>query len=494
MNGLSIQNEELAILAGIETCKLSGCTRDSDSSGCSSDEKPIHSEPIAIDGNRRASDSSVHSQKGTARSRKGSKPESTGVSVGSSGVGSLQKVPPQTAFKGYCPKGFGDRKSRAAQGRGFAKKQGGGGSFTWGKPGCEVNDQNNVLANVDDPHYDPFTDPDIVFDSLEVEPTFDEIAAELEQCIGEYFNNASCPEFLEQVEGLMLRSNRSRVLEQLIEASLEQKNEYRELSSTATKYFVNLQYFDTITVARAFSNLLDRLADLILDTPDAPEILGKFVARAHLDGCLPDVFMTEECRESNRLGQRCLDYTFALMKDPLSVETCWGTAIGGFTDTSILTEKIRELLKEFLSSGDRDEASKCLRDLDVPHFHHELVFEAILISMEAEDDQIINQMTWLLQYMYKEGVLSVDQMHGGFSRFYANVDDIVLDIPHVHSWLEKMVSRAGQRAIISKKIQLMCPNRSRKRFSSESDASSAVGRSRADFSGKKLLSFDEKEE
>lgn len=50
-------------------------------------------------------------------------------------------------------------------------------------------------------------------------------------------------------------------------------------------------------------------------------------------------------------------------------------------------------------------------------------------------------------------------MHGGFSRFYANVDDIMLDIPHVHHWLEKFVYRAAQRKLISKKIQLMCPNR-----------------------------------
>jgi hypothetical protein len=112
-----------------------------------------------------------------------------------------------------------------------------------------------------------------------------------------------------------------------------------------------------------------------------------------------------------------LDYSSALSKDHRSVETCWGTAIGGFTDTTVLTEKvahplkivpaidyikIRELLKEFLSSGDKDEASKCLRELDVPHFHHELVFEAIMIAMESEDENVINQMTWLLQYMFKE--------------------------------------------------------------------------------------------
>lgn len=33
------------------------------------------------------------------------------------------------------------------------------------------------------------------------------------------------------------------------------------------------------------------------------------------------------------------------------------------------------LLKEYLTSGDAMEAERCLRELEVPHFHHELVYE-----------------------------------------------------------------------------------------------------------------------
>ena len=34
-----------------------------------------------------------------------------------------------------------------------------------------------------------------------------------------------------------------------------------------------------------------------------------------------------------------------------------------------------ELLKEFVNSGDMNEARRCLLELEVPHFHHELVFQ-----------------------------------------------------------------------------------------------------------------------
>lgn len=33
------------------------------------------------------------------------------------------------------------------------------------------------------------------------------------------------------------------------------------------------------------------------------------------------------------------------------------------------------LLREYLLSGEVSEAEQCLRELEVPHFHHELVYE-----------------------------------------------------------------------------------------------------------------------
>ena len=87
--------------------------------------------------------------------------------------------------------------------------------------------------------------------------------------------------------------------------------------------------------------MLDRLPDLILDTPDAPEIIGKFIARADSDSCLPTDFLEKErYQATDALVRRSLDYCYALTKDPRSVQTCWGTAIGGFTDTSTLSEKV----------------------------------------------------------------------------------------------------------------------------------------------------------
>lgn len=47
----------------------------------------------------------------------------------------------------------------------------------------------------------------------------------------------------------------------------------------------------------------------------------------------------------------------------------------------IVSVQMIDLLKEFIDSGDRDEAMRCLQELDVPHFHHELVYQVLLLEI-----------------------------------------------------------------------------------------------------------------
>lgn len=67
------------------------------------------------------------------------------------------------------------------------------------------------------------------------------------------------------------------------------------------------------------------------------------------------------------------------------------------------------LLKEYLSSGDKEEALRCLKELEVPHFHHELVYEAVVMVLERADNRCADAMCSLLQYMGKIMVINPDQ-------------------------------------------------------------------------------------
>ncbi len=56
------------------------------------------------------------------------------------------------------------------------------------------------------------------------------------------------------------------------------------------------------------------------------------------------------------------------------LDNVWGVG-GGQRPVRFLVGKMNLLLREYLSSGDKNEAIRCLTELEVPHFHHELVYE-----------------------------------------------------------------------------------------------------------------------
>lgn len=74
----------------------------------------------------------------------------------------------------------------------------------------------------------------------------------------------------------------------------------------------------------------------------------------------------------------------------LRLNNVWGVG-GGNQPVKALTRRIFMLLKEFLSSNDATEAARCLRELEVPHFHHELVYEVnVLKGLNIMDNGLYN--------------------------------------------------------------------------------------------------------
>ena len=69
------------------------------------------------------------------------------------------------------------------------------------------------------------------------------------------------------------------------------------------------------------------------------------------------------------------------------------------------------LLKEYLSSGDCEEAVRCLRELEVPHFHHELVYEAVVLVLEDAREETARMICSLLRYMAVTTVITQDQLN-----------------------------------------------------------------------------------
>ena len=63
------------------------------------------------------------------------------------------------------------------------------------------------------------------------------------------------------------------------------------------------------------------------------------------------------------------------------VYSCRFVPLDGMLITRNIVLPLIAYNQEYLSSDDAQEASRCLKELEVPHFHHELVYEVSLHSL-----------------------------------------------------------------------------------------------------------------
>ena len=91
------------------------------------------------------------------------------------------------------------------------------------------------------------------------------------------------------------------------------------------------------------------------------------------------------------------------------LDNVWGVG-GGLRPVTSLVRSMGLLLQEYLSSDDTQEAARCLKELEVPHFHHELVYEAVVLALEAVNEETENSVVKLLKSFCDSTIVTPDQM------------------------------------------------------------------------------------
>jgi len=385
------------------------------------------------------------------------------------------KEPPSRSAKN-------SRKSRSGFGRGLPKKGGAGGKGTWGKLGCELElpwiDPNDPNYESDSEKADSPKEINGKKSLVDCKPLVPEMSEEdvrkaVEPLILEYFENSDSMEVLFTLQEMLpnLGARRWMVVTISVELAMDHKPSHRELASV----LISDLYQKVISqrdIGKAFDYLLKNLEDLVLDTPDAPTILGNFMARAIADDCIPPKFILSYKGNvcSEMAGKAlCRADTLLNMKHGLvRLDNVWGVG-GGLRPVKYLIKQIILLLKEYLCSGDIEEASRCLRELEVPHFHHELVYEAVVMVIESMHEKTEEAMCKLLQALFRSFIITFDQMKNGIERVYDVMPEIVIDVPAAYTILERFVFRCKTAGMLTDELVRKMPSRGRKRFVSEGD-------------------------
>lgn len=379
-------------------------------------------------------------------------------------------------------------KSRSRFGRGLAKKNGAGGHFTWGVAGSELDEQelSSSLINSDplDPNYDSDCEENCKFETIMPPLDDDEVEKYLTPILQEYFEHGDTNEVFGILSEVNLSGNYHQILTTLISLAMDRKSSHRESASLLISDLFD-KLLTSEDIEHGFDTLLRQLDDLELDTPNASVVLGNFIARAVADDCLPPRYVTstKEILESKgktanlskaeTLALKAIEHANTLInakRGLIRLDSVWGQA-GGAKPVKYLVKRMRLLLKEYLLSLDVVEAERCLRELEVPHFFHEFVYEAILMAIEdvkKQDDLVA--IAKLLKSLTDINLISVEQLKKGFTRLFSEMSDIQIDVPHAYSTLEKfMQSCFSVKLFLPRGIVEHVPSRGRKRFISENN-------------------------
>ncbi|XP_058852841.1 programmed cell death protein 4-like isoform X1 [Acipenser ruthenus] len=346
-----------------------------------------------------------------------------------------------------------DRKCRSGKSRGLPKKGGSGGKGVWGAP-PEVYD-------LEDPSYEDedAQEGETVYETVVLELDGEEFNKTVTPIIQEYFEHGDTNEVLALLEGLTLGRRKYEIPFLAVNLSLDGKASHRELTSCLLTNLVG-KCLSSRDVAVAFDALLEELPELILDTPAAPQMLGQFIARAIADHVLPADYLEGykgkvDC-DHVRVTLNRAAVLLSIKRGRLRLDNVWGVG-GGQRPVKELVKEMNLLLEEYLFSEDAKEAERCVRELEVPHFHHELVYEAVVKAVESMNRESPKRIMKLLKSFWESGLVTADQMIQGFKRVFSMTQDLHLDIPNCYPALESFVELCYLEGVISKQLHDHCP-------------------------------------
>lgn len=182
-------------------------------------------------------------------------------------------------------------------------------------------------------------------------------------------------------------------------------------------------------------------------------MLAIFCARAVVDEIVPPNFLEDPflLRYSSDIVAEAIK-KLSIHHGTARMEKGWGPGDGRPVEE--LKIAIDQLTKEYILSRDLDEATRCVRELNEPYFHHELVKRGIANALEEGGEDNLLAMASLFGYLVTQDIVSKSQISKGFEKFQLTLDDVVLDIPAARALFQTIAKRAINDGILSRDFNI----------------------------------------
>ncbi|KAK3150902.1 hypothetical protein QOZ80_3AG0239210 [Eleusine coracana subsp. coracana] len=287
-------------------------------------------------------------------------------------------------------------------------------------------------------------------DAIQLSPTlsseeFLQFKKKATTIVEEYFSTDDVAATANELRELRVPCYHYYFVKKLVSVAMDRHDREKEMAAVLLSSLYG-DVIDRPQLHKGFCKLTESCDDLSVDTPDAVDILAVFVARAVVDDMLPPAFLAKQraCLPEKSKGTEVL---LRAEKSYLSVPHHGEIVLqrwGGSKRITVEEAKARisDILEEYLAAGERHEALRCVRDLKIPFFHHDVVKRALVLAVErgaAAEGLILD----LLKSAAEEGVINESQIAKGFDRMIDSVDDLALDVPNARPLLKSLILKAS---------------------------------------------------
>ena len=228
--------------------------------------------------------------------------------------------------------------------------------------------------------------------------TLSQFKKAIEPCIKEFFVSGDTQEMLRSLAELDCPEYAYEFVKRAVSMSLDQNDRERELVSR----MLSAAYPDLLSancIGKGFERLLELSDELAKDAPAAKDMLATFLARAVIDEVIPPSFIADPVVVN--LGGEVIDHAKVMLSRDhagAKLERIWGPGDGRPVDQ--MKEAVDQLLLEYLTSGQVEEAARCVKQLNAPFFHHELVKRLLVVALERSEEDRLRMSVSLLLLLY----------------------------------------------------------------------------------------------
>jgi len=302
--------------------------------------------------------------------------------------------------------------------------------------------------------YDPVAERAVLGPML----TLPEFKIRATESLREYFDSGDAGEFILNIQEMKCKSYHIELVKRAVSLSCDEGPRERELTSRLLTC-IHPSLLSDEGMEAGFEQVLKSMDDLEIDIPDARGMVGSFLARAVVDEVLPPAFVSSKSFEENSV----LDIAVKLLSREhctARLEKVWGPGDGRPVEE--LKIVMDQSLKEYLLSRELDEAARCVRELNAPHFHHELVKRGVTIAMEEDganngasthSDPSVDAMAALFEFLVGNAIVSEFQVSKGLLKTKKILNDLKLDVPGAEEMLKEFEDMLKERNCLPKQSE-----------------------------------------